>query len=143
MNVKIKWDPTKLSTVWALADDEMPMVGRFFLKCGSRWLFVAFLSPEWLGALFLPSLPVAHNVCSHNSCAKRSEVVPYTNYGLHTADFAGILLLQNYSRPHSRRTTDCSASRTGIAATIAGTVRQWCPRFLCAAMGLQQVFGVL
>ena len=44
---------------------------------------------------FLPSLPVADNI--HNS---RSEAVSYTNYGLHTADFAAGIL--NYSRPRPR-----------------------------------------
>ena len=70
-----------------------------------------FLSPEWLGAFFLTSLPVAE--CS--------EVVSYTNYGLHITDFAAsrILLLPNNSRPWSWRTTDSPTFRTGTAATTA------------------------
>ena len=55
----------------------------------SRWLFLAFLSPESLGAFFLPSLPslsVADNV--RNSRVQGSEAVSHANYGLHKADFA-------------------------------------------------------
>ena len=41
----------------------------------------------------VPSVPVAGNI--HDSRVEFSEVVSYTNCGLHTADFAAILLLQN------------------------------------------------
>ena len=43
-----------------------------------------FLSTEWLGVFFLTSLPVADTV--HNSRTQCSEVVSYTNHGLHTAE---------------------------------------------------------
>ena len=80
-------------------------------RSGSRWLFVAFLSGEWLGALFLPSLPVADNI--HNSRVSCAEAVSHTNNGLPIADLTatGILLLQNCSRPRPRLTTDCPTFR--------------------------------
>ena len=81
---------------------------------------MGFLSGEWLGGFFLPSSPVADII--HNSQVKCFEVVSYTYYGLHTADFAAtsILLQQNYSHPGLRLATACLASRTGTAATTHG-----------------------
>ena len=94
-----------------------------------QWLGVArggflllFLSGEWLGAFFLPSLPVADGI--HNSRVLCSEVVSNTNYGLHTADVAatGILFLQNCSRPRPRltttRRTTATTARTATWTTI-------------------------
>ena len=86
---------------------------------------MAFSSGEWLGAFFFPSLPVADTV--HNSRVLCSEVVSYTRFGLHTADFAAtsVLLLQNYSRPRLRLPTDCPAFRTVLLQrrTAAATAR--------------------
>ena len=87
-----------------------------------QWLF---LSPEWLGAFFLTSLPVADNV--HKSRAQCSEVVSYTNYGLHAADVAAtrILLLQNYSRPRRKQSggVECSAVECSVWCAVCGV---WC-----------------
>ena len=57
---------TIVATVWPLANDDPEILGRFFFFF-EKWrdgFSVALLSPEWLGAFFLPSLSVADNV--HN-----------------------------------------------------------------------------
>ena len=84
------------------------------------------MSPEWLGAFF----------ASHKSLVQCSEVVSYTNYGIHTADVAAtcVLLLQNCSRPRPRhellvlhtklvllqRRTAVASARAAPATTIDG-----------------------
>ena len=57
--------------------------------------------------------PAADSV--HNSRVERSEIVSYTNYGLHTADVAAtrLLLFMNYPRPRPRPSTASPLTRTG------------------------------
>ena len=104
------------SAVHALANDEMMTVGRFLREVARAGFSVA-------RRFLLTSLPVAHSV--HNSRAECSEVVSFTNYGLHTADFAasGSVLLQNYSRPGSRRTHDSCRDCHGCTATTIEELR--------------------
>ena len=89
-------------------------------RSGSRWLFVASLERRVAQRFFC--LRCQSHATFHDSRAKCSDVVPYTNCGLHTADVAatGILLVQKCSRPRPRLTTDCPTFRTGTAATTPG-----------------------
>ena len=104
------WRRTKmccayLSTVKALANDEMLTVARFFFRWVVRGSFSVALS-GWAARRFflLNSLPVADNI--HNSRAWCSDVVSFTNYGLHhAADVAAtrILLLPPTTRKRPDR----------------------------------------
>ena len=73
-------------------------------RSGSRWLFVPFLSGEWLGAFFaFVACRKQYSQLAHFYILRQYPAP--TMDGLHTADFAAtrFLLLQNCSRSRPRR----------------------------------------